>query len=293
MDLLTVTHFLNGLIMILLPIGLAIYLTHRFRTGWRLVWIGAATFIIAQVGHIPFNYILTKLFENGNLPPPPVGYELIFSSVILGLSSGIWEESARYIAYRWPAKDARSWRKALLLGTGHGGIEALILGLLVLFTFIQLMAIRGRDLTELITPEQLGLVQQQVSAYWSLPWYETLLGAVERAFTLVFHLAASVIVLQCFIRQQIRWLFLAIALHAILNASAVYVAGTYGPYAAEAVIGFIALICLGIIFGLKTPEPEPETNILPELPPILHADDIKDLANLQESEEKIEETRYN
>jgi len=279
--------------MIALPIGLAIYLTRRFQTGWRLVWIGAATFIIAQLGHIPFNYALTKLFENGILPLPPAGYELIFSSVVLGLSSGIWEETARYLAYRWPARDARSWRKALLLGTGHGGIEAFILGLLVLFTFVQLVAIRDRDLSGLIEPEQLGLVQQQVSAYWSLPWYETLLGAVERAFTLVFHLAASVIVLQCFIRQQIRWLFLAIGLHAILNASAVFVAGTYGPYAAEAVIGLFALISLGIIFRLKIPEPEPELNILPELPPVLNADDLINLSTHQESDEKLDESRYN
>ena len=48
-------HFLNGLLMILMPIGLGLWLEKRLRLGWRLWWIGAATFVLSQVGHIPFN----------------------------------------------------------------------------------------------------------------------------------------------------------------------------------------------------------------------------------------------
>ena len=65
MDLLIITRLLNWLLMIGLPVGLGVYLTRRFRLGWRLWWIGAATFVLSQVGHIPFNWILTRLFALG------------------------------------------------------------------------------------------------------------------------------------------------------------------------------------------------------------------------------------
>ncbi|HHH82625.1 MAG TPA: YhfC family intramembrane metalloprotease, partial [Chloroflexi bacterium] len=48
-------HFLNALLMILLPLGLAIYLTRRFGLDWGLFGVGAVSFISSQVLHLPFN----------------------------------------------------------------------------------------------------------------------------------------------------------------------------------------------------------------------------------------------
>jgi uncharacterized membrane protein YhfC len=53
MDALFRVHLLNGLLMIALPVGLGIYLTRRWKTGWRLWLIGAAIFIFSQIVHIP------------------------------------------------------------------------------------------------------------------------------------------------------------------------------------------------------------------------------------------------
>jgi hypothetical protein len=90
MDILVSTHFLNGLLMILIPIGLGIFLTHHFKLGWRLWWIGGVTFILSQLGHIPFNIALTALFKGGNLPVLPEDFTLVFNAIILGLSAAIW-----------------------------------------------------------------------------------------------------------------------------------------------------------------------------------------------------------
>jgi uncharacterized membrane protein YhfC len=293
MDILLLTRALNGLLMIAIPVALAIYLTRYFHTGWRLVWIGAATFVLSQVGHIPFNYVLFKLFENGVLPTPPGQYMLVFNSLILGLSAGLWEEGARYASYRWWAKDARSWGKALVFGAGHGGIEAILLGILVLLTYVQLISIRDVDLSTLVPADQLALAQAQVDAYWSAPWYLTLLGALERASSLPFHLSASVLVLQVFTRGQIRWLFFAIAWHTLLDAVAVYSAGTWGPYVAEALIAVFALFSIAIIFLLRQPEPEPETREQADLPPVKDAQALTDVAIIEETSENLENSRYN
>lgn len=293
MNILYITYALNGLLMIAMPIALAVYLTRRFKSGWRLVWIGAATFILSQVGHIPFNAWFFSLFDSGVLPTPPEQYRLVFTAILLGLSAGLWEECARYASYRWWAKDARTWGKALVFGSGHGGIEAIILGALVLFAFIQMIAIRTADLSTLVPAEQLDLAIQQVDAYWSAPWYGTILGAVERAFSLVFHLSASVLVLQAFTRRHIRWLFLAIGWHAFVDALAVYSVGTWGPYVAEAIIGVMALISLGIIFALRDPEPEPTLTQQAELPPVLDAAAAVGEHDFEETPQNLEDSRYN
>ncbi|HWQ84616.1 MAG TPA: YhfC family glutamic-type intramembrane protease [Anaerolineales bacterium] len=242
MDLLAFTHAFNFVLMFLLAFGVGALITYKYRLGWRLFWIGAATFILSQVGHIPFNAGLTQLFKSGILPTPPAEWQLPFNAVGLGLSAGLWEELTRYAVYRWWARDARSWRKGLLLGAGHGGIEAAFVGILVLLTFINMLAARNIDLTDFYTGEELVIAVQQVNTYWGSAWYEPLAGALERAFSIPAQIALSILVLQVFTRKQIRWLWAAIAWHAVIDAVAVYLSATYGVWVTEAAIGVTALL---------------------------------------------------
>ncbi len=121
MDILFFTHLLNGLLMIAMPVGLAFYLTRKFKLDWRLWWIGAAVFVLSQVGHIPFNALVGPLFNQSAIVAMPVASQRLISAVFLGLSAGLFEELFRYGMFRWWAKDARSWRKGVLTGAGHGG----------------------------------------------------------------------------------------------------------------------------------------------------------------------------
>jgi uncharacterized membrane protein YhfC len=294
MDLLTITHFLNGFLMIFLPILLGIYLTQKFHLGWKMWFIGGAIFIISQIFHIPFNtYILNPLL--GDLQQAILGTPgQLIVAVLLGLSAGVFEECARYVMYRWWIKDARSWRKGILAGAGHGGAEAIILGVLVMLTYINMLAYRNLDLSSLnLSPDKLEVARQQIQAYWSYPWYVTLLGAVERAFTIPFHIAASVLVLQVFTRrpghQQIWWLGLAILYHTLMDASAVFISSQWGGYVVEVVLAVTAVLDIIIIFALRQPEPEPsETASLPtSVEPLVFTP-----TPIEETSENLENTRY-
>jgi uncharacterized membrane protein YhfC len=253
--ILYITHLLDGIIMIALPIGVGIFLSRRYRLGWRLWWIGAGTFVLSQVGHIPFNIAFGLLFNRGILPVPSPENQLLFNAIFAGLSAGLWEESFRYGAFRWWAKDARSWSKALMMGDGHGGIEAILLGSLVLINYLVMVAAQGIDLSALIPESQAGLFNEQMALYWSVPWYDSLLGALARVFALTIQISLSVIVLQVFLRRNILWLFIAIIWHALVDALAVFLVGTQSIYTVEAVIGILALLSLGIIFALRKSEP--------------------------------------
>jgi uncharacterized membrane protein YhfC len=286
MDVLFLTHLLNGLLMVAMPIGLAIYLLNRWNLGGRVWWIGAATFILSQVGHIPINWGIGKLLnQTGMVAWNPI-FQLIFNAVFLGLSAGIFEEGARYLVLRWWAKDVHSWRNGVLFGAGHGGAEAIILGMLVLYGFLQLVALRNADLANVIPVNQLELAQRQVEAYWSTSWYTSLLGALERLFTIPCQIAMAVMVMQVFTRKQIRWLFLAIGYHAIIDASAIANMKYLGAYWTEAVVAGFAILSMILIILLR--QPELLADILPSSPAL----GFVPIKPPEETIENLDETRY-
>lgn len=275
MDFHYITFPLNALLMIAMPIFLASYLARKFKLEWEIWLIGGATFILSQMGHIPFNAGLNGLYKNNILPMPPSEWLIAFNAVVGGLSAGLWEELSRYAMFRWWIKDARSWRKGVFAGAGHGGAEAIILGIIVLATFFQLSAYRNLDLATIVSSAQLATAQAQIASYWSAPWYATLLGAVERFFTIPVQIAFSVIVLQTFIRKQWFWVWLAVLYHAFVDASVIFLLKPLGMYWTEALVGGFAVLSMIIIFSLRKADqdiPQPvsisPTPTTPKLKPI-------------------------
>lgn len=294
MNLLWLTHPLSALLMIVIPVILGIFLIRKFKQSWGVWVVGAIAFITSQVGHIPFNIAVDVFFERGWLPIPPPGWRLAFSAVFLGLSAGMWEGWFRYIAYRWWSKSTRSWQGGIVLGAGHGGIEAILLGGLSLYTFANIIFLHGKDLTTIFPAEQLSLAQMQIAAYWDLAWFMPFLAPIERIFTLALHIACSVLVLQAFTRGRIRWVWLAVLWHAFVDGfCAVFLASIWSGkpwmmYAIEGALGVCALISLGIIFFLRQPEITPDEAPLPPLQAI----NLSSLPAVDETPELLDKTRY-
>jgi len=285
MDSSLVFHLANAVLMIAIPLSLAIILMRRWKLGWRILIAGAATFILSQVGHIPFNALMTQLLGKTALVNLSVQGALIFNAIFLGLSAGFFEEFFRYGMFRWWLKDAHTWRKGILAGVGHGGVEAIILGGLALLSMMQLIAARNMDLSTVYSGETLRLATEQVRAYWSATWYDSMLGAVERLFTIVVQISLAVIVVQSFIRGQKRWLWLAIGYHALIDAVAVYAMSKLNPYWVEGIVGVFALISLGIIFILRSPEPLEDANPVVDIP-------LVTLPQMEPTSEQLDNSKY-
>jgi len=265
--MLYILYSLDALLMIAMPIALGVWLARKTQAPWWLFGVGAVTFVGSQVVHIPLNGGLTLLFKVIWPSTQSQGWHIPFNAVVLGLTAGMCEETARYVGYRWLVKNARRWRDALMLGAGHGGIEAIILGAYVGLVFVNMVALRQMDLTTLgLTGQALAKTQQDVAAYWSAPWYLVLLGAVERLFSLTVHVSLSVMVLQVFTRRNWIWLAAAIGYHSLTDAVTVFGAlSGWSPLVIEAVVGMFALASLAMILKLRPkgeplipPEPEPE-----------------------------------
>lgn len=272
--------------MIAIPVVLAIFLVKKWKLSWRFWLVGGATFILSQVGHIPFNSLMTMLLNKTPLATMSTQNALFFNAAFLGLSAGMFEELFRYGMFRWWLKDARSWKKAVLAGAGHGGAEAIILGGLAMLAFFQLTAARNMDLSTVYTGDTLVQAQAQVSAYWSATWYDALLGTVERLFTIVIQISFSVLVLQAFLRKRFGWVVLAIFYHAIVDASALVVMKYTNPYWVEGMVGVFALISLAIIFLMRKPEPVLESRREEMVVPVIKPDSV------EPSSEQLDNSKY-
>jgi uncharacterized membrane protein YhfC len=290
MTLLMIAYVLNVLLMIALGVGLGVVLTHRFNLPWRFYWIGAATFVLSQVGHIPFNALVLPWLKNLGMPFPPTSAGIVAVAIFAGLSSGLFEETARWVMYRWAVKDARSWRKALVLGAGHGGIEAIIFGALAGWAVFQAIALLGvNDLSTVVSADQLPQVQAFLDAFRSASLFDTLLGALERSLALPLHLALSVLVLQCFTRQQGRWWLFAVLWHGSANGVTYCILQwTKNAYVAELSLAAFALFSLLIIWKLRQDEPPDAPENLAEPQPVLPIV----IQPVGETTENLENTKY-
>jgi uncharacterized membrane protein YhfC len=157
-----------------------------------------------------------------------------------------------------------------------------------------LLGIKNGLFPELVPTAEMPLVQQGIDEMFGIPWSTALLGAVERAFTLCFHLSASLLVLQAFLRRNILWFVAAIVWHTAVDATAVFTiqyliprtGTTTAALVTEAVIGVFAALSIVIIFRLRTPEP---VEIVPEpLPPVGAAPPVE----LALTEEALEQSKY-
>ncbi len=251
--MLTAAYLLNVTGMIILPVLLAFYLTRKFNLSWKLVLAGALTFIASQVLHIPLVYGLTALFNNGTLPPIPAAWTAIFNAILLGLLAGIFEETARLILFKFSLKNAKTWAVGVLVGAGHGGVEAVLLGGLGLVTVVSMILMRNGDLSAFGIPaEQIELANQQIAEFWSAPVYMAFLGLIERAFAICLHLSLSVMVLYSVVCRKPAWFWIALLWHAFVDALAVYLLPIVGAVGVEGVVAVCALISLVILFRMRS-----------------------------------------
>ena len=227
------TYILSITLMILLPVGLAAGLRRLSPAPWLLFSLGALTFVVSQVVHLPLNEWLAEL---GWLPGEAVS-DLPAWRVALtaGLTAGLCEELARTGGYLLLSKIRPGWVNlpgSLMLGLGHGGIEAMVFGgVLTAATASALLPLRGVDLSILGLPaEQLAALGTQLESLTGSPW-QAFYPLLERILAVAAHVTLSLMVWKAFARRNLRrdWFYipLAVIYHAAIDFAAVWVSRTY------------------------------------------------------------------
>jgi len=219
------TSIAQIVLMTLLPIVVAIVVARRSAPRWMLA-IGAATFLGSQVVHLPLNHALTVLGAaaglNEVLQPASA---LIVNALVLGFTAAFCEEGARFFVFRMAFARRPEWctqEAGLTHGVGHGGVEAIALAMLVAITLIGMLSMRGVDVAQLpIPPDQRALAARQIEAFWSMPAWMPFVAVLERALTMILHVALSIVVAYGVATRRFRPVWLAFLTHWAVDAFAV------------------------------------------------------------------------
>ena len=256
------------LIMVGLPVGLWFLLRRREGVTWGLIVAGVVSFAASQLARVPVDYGFQWLVrESGVWPfePESLGWT-VSTAVYVGLAAGLCEEVARYLVLRYWRKDERTWTQGVAFGAGHGGIESIVLGLIVLVNFVVMLRLRGGDLSELgLAADQLAFAQEHFEAFWAMELYIPLLGAMERVFALTLQIAFSLLVVRGLVTNNLGWLALAVLGHALVDGVAVVtLAAGWSPLAVEGLVLVFAVVAGWVIWRFWRDSREPSLELVGE-----------------------------
>lgn len=247
---------ISALLVISYPFLLGFRIHKRYQASWRFFAYGAGIFVVFQlVMRIPLVQIIQALFGNQLRASNTLQIAWL---VALSFSAGLFEEIGRYVGYRWiMPNEQRSWKIGVMYGLGHGGIEAILLVGLTQLVTLGLLAF-SPILSTILPAEIQGLLVGQTAALVGSPPWLPFLAAWERLWTVLFHCAMSLVVLQVFRQRRTGWLWLAVALHTITNIVVVIIPTLFSlpeltsQLLSEVLVGLIGLIALWAILQFKT-----------------------------------------
>ena len=240
---------ITALFCTLLPIGLLIWWRRTRRAKLTPFFIGALIFVVFARGLEALLLMVCLLGDN------PVARAIngnVWLYVLYGgLAAGIFEETGRYVAFRFLLTKKRFPERdtAVTYGIGHGGIESILLiGVtFALYAAIALLQQTGSHEQALALTNgdaaSLSLVLGQIGG---ITPGACILNMVERTFAVIFHIALSVFVFVAVRnRAQRSWFPFAIALHAIVDMpAALYQKGMLPMWAVELWLAVAALYAL-------------------------------------------------
>jgi len=240
---------------VLMPVGVVLWVRRRLGVAWKVVAIGAAAFALSQLfTRVPAVQVIQYLLRDALKASPALLYTWF---VVLSLTAGLFEETARLLAFKYPLRDFRTWKNAVGFGAGHGGLEsALLIAGLAAIGLVNVVLLTKLDVSTMkLPPEQLEQVVAAKAQIAALRWWEPLLGAWERVCGMVVHIAMTVVVLQRFVRGERRWYWFAVAFHSLANLAAVLTAKAWGAVAGEGAITAFALAALWLILRFRDEPP--------------------------------------
>ena len=267
---------LGALLAFALPVALALIWKIRKKERLTTILIGAATFLL-------FALILEKPIQSLLLFPTQLGLpehaaSRFFSArplllaVMIGLFPGLFEETGRLVAFKTVLRKRKNRETSISHGIGHGGFEVMMILGATYASYIAYAVMINTGAFALMVDQVAAQAPDQVDVLYTLADQlaavtiaDVSLAFVERAFAVLFHIGASILVFYACRDREKFWLYpLAVLLHTAMD----FIAGLYtfklvelSVWAVESVFAaFGILIFLGAFFLLyRRDRAEPET----------------------------------
>jgi uncharacterized membrane protein YhfC len=230
--LLLISQSSSVAIVFLLPLLLAVWVHRSLGVMWRFFVYGMLVFFVFQLAtRIPLEswanrHLGPAIDKSANLQ---LGWMFL-----MAVTAGLVEEVGRFLGYRYLFGDqARTWDRAIMYGLGHSALESAALvggGAVVMLAMVA------------------SAVQHQPGALAGAVWWEPLLIGLERIVAIAIQVSLSMVVLQVFLRAQIKWLVMAFIYHSMVDFTATFSQEAFGPVAGETVAAIWSVFALVLIY---------------------------------------------
>lgn len=226
------------ILTVAVPLGTMFFLS-KAGGSWKDFLVGAVTFIA-------FAMVLERVFHSLVLRSgagAAIQENIWLYGIYGGLAAGIFEETGRFLAFRFVLRKRNPRITSLAYGIGHGGVEAfLVAGLTMVSNLILgLTYARGGAIPSEIAPA--------VEALLAVPAPMFLWSGFERLSAMALHMALSILVFAS-VRINRRWLYpAAILIHGAVDFAAV-VSNAYLPVAATELL-VLALTAITLLWAAR------------------------------------------
>jgi uncharacterized membrane protein YhfC len=256
MNMLYIIYPLSGLIAVAIPIIVSIYLVRKYRLEWRFLWLGLIAFVVVTVLSTGYQLLVDKFFNTYVLAELSYSGQILFVALSQGLSIGVIVELSRYALLHWWGKEDTRNVAGLLFGAGYGGVALVNVGLKIILIFVTAVSAIGvSDLTTIGVPlEEVETYQQQFQAYWSQPMHEPFVLVLEFFLLFAIQLALSLLVMQAVTRKQIRWLWIAMGVDALITGLLNYLGKISSQNILLILVTLLAMLGMTLIYRVLKSE---------------------------------------
>jgi len=231
--MLTAMLYLQIALMIVAPVLIGIWLKRRLKLSWMLFLGGALAFVAA--------WVVTNF-----VPLPGIARVLLASVAQMGIL---------YLVFRYQLKAVETEREALMVGTGQGGAELIVLGIIfVALPLTQMMSLRDATDADLISlavrtddvaeedvePSRVDEIREIIDDFWSTQWYVPLIQLAQYLALIPIQIVLAIIVLGSWVHQRWQPLVGAVALHFLSRVL---------PLLGWAYVGILAWLALTLLFS--------------------------------------------
>ena len=228
----------------LLPALLGLYAARRERKLIVPVLLGAAGFALPQ---LLIRLPLLQLLRLSEGVQAFAAQHTALYGLLLAFTAALFETAGRVCVFRVALKKRLSYNTGFAAGLGHGGVEAVALVASTYLNYLLCSLLPGLGIP---LPDAVSGVLTQLAA---VPAATFLAAGVERAGTILFHIAMSVLVCWFVSRgKTVQGALLVLLIHTILDFVTVMLsAAGWNLWAIEGVIGLFALLSLLLLAWVR------------------------------------------
>lgn len=222
----------------------------------RNIGIALKPLLAGSIGFIVITQVLEKALHFAVLTHfPDYMNNPWFLGVYGGMAAGVFEEFGRYLIFIWLLKKYHDYQGGISFGVGWGGIEAVIVTLMValpniIFAFMLNAGTFETTLAGQISSDQLAIIKETVVSQGA-SFY--LFMIVERLFAAILQIALSLLILLAVVKKRFSFVIVAVIIHAVIDFPFAFLQTGHltNLWAIESYLALLALLSLVFIKKAK------------------------------------------